>query len=135
MRPPFSYGGGKVRLAPQIVDLFVPHAHYVEPFAGGLAVLLAKRPAPMETVNDLDGDLMNFWRMLRDRPDELARSCQLTPHSRDEFVAARAASDDDLERARRTWVLLSQGRGGRLTRTGLRNVITAAARAKVCLVI
>jgi hypothetical protein len=97
------------------------HEHYVEPFAGSLAVLLAKPRAEMETVNDLDQDLMTFWRVLRDRPEDLALHMALTPHSRAEHQAAYDLDDlDDLERARRVWVLLSQGRGGSMRRTGWR---------------
>ena len=84
LRPPFAYYGGKTKLAPAIAALLPEHGHYVEPFAGSLAVLLAKPPSRMETVNDLDGALVNFWRVLRDRPLELARACALTPHSRAE---------------------------------------------------
>ncbi len=69
--PPMAYFGGKTRLAARIVELLPPHEHYVEPFAGSLAVLLAKPLSRMETVNDLDGDIMTFWRVLRDRPEEL----------------------------------------------------------------
>lgn len=119
--PPFAYFGGKTRLAERIVSLLPPHQHYVEPYAGSLAVLLAKPRADMETVNDLDGDLMTFWRVLRDRPDDLALHMALTPHSREEHQAAYdLAVDDELERARRVWVLLSQGRGGTLRGTGWR---------------
>ena len=71
-RPPFAYFGGKTRLAPLIAAAMPSHEHYVEPFGGSLAVLLAKPRSRMETVNDLDGDLMTFWRVLRDQPDELA---------------------------------------------------------------
>ena len=122
MKPPFAYYGGKTTLAERIADLLPEHRHYVEPFAGSLAVLLAKAPAPFETVNDLDGDLMAFWRVLRDQPDELARVCALTPHSRAEHLAAydRPSDLDDLERARRVWVCLTQGRGGTLRATGWR---------------
>lgn len=84
LAPPMAYFGGKQRIAERIVALFPPHRHYVEPYAGSLSVLLAKAPAKLETVNDLDGDLVTFWRMLRDRPDELIRVCALTPHSRAE---------------------------------------------------
>lgn len=109
--PPFRYYGGKTTIAPQIAAMFSPHKHYVEPFAGSLAVLLAKPPSKMETVNDLDKNLMTFWRVLRDRPDDLGRVCALTPHSRAEREAcADLATDDDLERARRMWVLLTQAR-------------------------
>lgn len=118
MRPPVPYFGGKLRLADQLVRLMPPHAHYVEPFCGSLAVLLAKPPAAHETVNDLDGDLMNFWRVLREQPEELARVCALTPHSRAEHAACREYAGPDLdpvERARRLWTRLAQGRGGVLS--------------------
>lgn len=120
MKPPFTYFGGKTRIAGQIAALLPPHEHYVEPFAGSLAVLLAKPPAPIETVNDLDGQVMNFWRVLRDRPGELERACALTPHSRAEYRAAYEPCEDELESARRTWVNLTQGRGGQMKRTGWR---------------
>jgi len=125
MKPPFTYFGGKTTLAEAIAALLPPHDHYVEPFAGSLAVLLAKPRACMETVNDLDGDLMTFWRVLRDRPDDLARVCALTPHSRLEHAAAQsedlAAVADELERARRVWVLLTQTRSSTLRKTGWRH--------------
>ena len=119
MKPPIAYYGGKVTIASSITALFPRHDHYVEPFAGSLSVLLAKRPSKMETVNDLDGDLVTFWRVLRDRPDELERVCALTPHSRAEYEACRdsEASTDEIEVARRVWVRLTQGRGGQLRRT------------------
>lgn len=121
VKPPFTYFGGKARIAPKIAALFPPHRHYVEPFAGSLSVLLAKEPSRIETVNDLDGDLMTFWRVLRERPDELARAAALTPHSRAEHQAAYDLTiEDDLERARRVWVLLSQGRSAHMRRTGWR---------------
>jgi DNA adenine methylase len=120
VKPPFTYFGGKTALAERIADLLPQHEHYVEPFAGSLAVLLAKPRSPMETVNDLDGDLMNFWRVLRDRPGDLERVCALTPHSRAEYLACYEPVTDDLERARRVWVNLTQGRGGQMRRTGWR---------------
>jgi hypothetical protein len=122
LRPPFIYYGGKQRTAAVIAGLLPAHTHYVEPFAGSLAVLLAKTPAKLETVNDLDGDLMLFWRVLRDQPDDLARVCALTPHSRTERALATERGDDlsDLERARRVWVCLTQGRTGTLRPAGWR---------------
>lgn len=126
--PPFAYFGGKTRLADRIVGLLPPHEHYVEPYGGSLAVLLAKPRSRMETVNDLDGDLMMFWRMLRDRPGELAAVCALTPHGRAEHQAAYdlEGAASDLERARRVWVLLSQGRGGQMKPTGWRSYVDPA---------
>lgn len=125
MKPPVLYFGGKITLGPVIAALLPEHKHYVEPFAGSLAVLLAKQPSPHETVNDLDGALMTFWRVLREQPDELQRVCALTPHSRAEFAKARDldAPPNDLEVARRVWVLLTQGRAGRMTRTGWRHYV------------
>lgn len=115
-RPPFAYFGGKTRIAPLIAAAMPSHEHYVEPFGGSLAALLAKTRSRMETVNDLDGELMTFWRVLRDQPDELARVCAMTPHSRAEYTAAfdRPSGLPDLERARRVWVRLTQSRSGTL---------------------
>lgn len=119
MKPPFTYFGGKTAIAGRIAALLPAHEHYVEPFAGSLAVLLAKKPAPMETVNDLDGDLMNFWRVLRDQPGDLERVCALTPHSRAEHAMSRDLEvPSDLERARRVWVRLTQDRGRSMRFTG-----------------
>jgi DNA adenine methylase len=123
VKPPVPYFGGKIRLADRLVDLMPPHQHYVEPFCGSLAVLLAKPRVHHETVNDLDGDLMTFWRVLRDQPGDLAELCALTPHSRAEHQAAYDldSAPTDLERARRVWVRLTQGRAGLMNRTGWRH--------------
>lgn len=128
MKPPLTYFGGKTRLAARLVDLMagVPHGHYVEPYAGSLAVLLAKPPAAHETVNDLDERLVTFWRVLREQPDEFVRVCSLTPHARAELSHAqhldRIADDlDDLEIARLVWVALTQGRVRARTSTGWRH--------------
>lgn len=119
VKPPFAYYGGKTTLAPVIAGLLPKHEHYVEPFAGSLAVLLAKTPSRAETVNDLDGDLVTFWRVLRDRADELERVCALTPHSRAELAAAADLDVvDELERARRVWVRLTQSRAHSMKQTG-----------------
>lgn len=74
LKPPLSYFGGKTMVAPQIAALLPSHEHYVEPFAGSLAVLLAKPRSDHETVSDIDGDIMAFWRVLRDRPGDLEAS-------------------------------------------------------------
>lgn len=126
MKSPVPYFGSKQSIAPWIVGLLPEHDHYVEPFAGGLSVLLAKRPARMETVNDLDGELMTFWRVLRDRPAELLRACFLTPHGRAELAATWDPTTDELELARRIWCRLAQGRSGTLRNTGWRHYIDPA---------
>lgn len=134
MKPPFPYFGGKQRIAEQIVALFPEHGHYVEPYCGGLSVLLAKSPSKFETVNDLDGDIVAFWRVLRDQPEDLERVCALTPHSREESLLARDRDGvEDLERARRVWVALTQRRGGQLQPTGWRYNIDPATAANLSL--
>ena len=120
MKAPFVWFGGKRRVAPEVWAALGDVPNYIEPFAGSLAVLLAKKPADMETVNDLDEDLINFWQVLRDHPTELITAAFLTPHSRLEHQRSFEPTEDPLERARRTWVSLSQNRGGGLTRSGWR---------------
>jgi DNA adenine methylase len=119
------YFGGKQLTAQWVIDHLPAHEHYVEPFAGSLAVLLAKPASAMETVNDLDHDLVTFWRVLREQPAELARLCANTPHSRVEQQQANVrehpADLTDPERARRVWVQLTQGRGGVRSNTGWRH--------------
>lgn len=117
-----AYYGSKNGMAADLVAMMPAHRGYVEPFAGSLAVLLAKPPSPFECVNDLDKSLMTFWRVLRDQVEDLERVCQLTPHSRSEYQAAWPPPDDagDLEIARRVWIKLSQGRGGQMRPTGWR---------------
>ncbi|WP_254383547.1 DNA adenine methylase [Mycobacteroides chelonae] len=127
VKPPVAYYGAKTALARTIVSMFPEHKRYVEPFAGSLAVLLAKPHAPLEVVNDLDHNLMTFWKVLRDRPTELARVCMLTPHSRVERNLAKHIPSDvtDLERARLVWSALVQGRTGTLANTGWRHTKSA----------
>lgn len=117
LKPPMPYAGGKQAVADRIAELLPPHLHYVEPYAGALSVLLAKRPSRVETVNDINSDLVTFWRVLRDRPDDLARVCALTPHSRAELVASmdRLAELGEIEIARRVWVRLTQARSAKLS--------------------
>lgn len=120
----FGYYGSKNAIAGQLVSLMPEHRGYVEPFAGSLAVLRAKQPSPFECVNDLDGALMTFWTVLRDRCDELERLAALTPHARQihEDAWPPREGDDDLTIAWRVWTRLSQGRGGHLMeRTGWRH--------------
>ena len=65
------YHGGKVRLAAKIISLFPQHDGYVEPFGGGAAVLLAKPRSRLEVYNDIDGDIVTLFRVLRDLPKRL----------------------------------------------------------------
>lgn len=128
IRPPIIYAGGKMMLASKIAAMLPPHGHYVEAFCGSMSVLLAKARSPHETVNDLDRSLQTFWRVLRDRPLDLARVCALTPHSLAEFrdVEDVDAPADELEQARRLWIRLTQGRAGRVSQTGWRHYVHPA---------
>ena len=108
MRTPLTYYGGKQLLARQIVPLMPTHRVYLEPFAGGAAVLFAKERAERETLNDLDGTVMRFWRALRERPDELAAAVAATPYGRVEWQESADECDDDVEAARRLLVNVDQ---------------------------
>lgn len=99
-RPILRWHGGKWRLAPWVMSHFPPHKVYVEPFGGSAAVLLQKRPVETEIYNDRDGEVVGLFRVLRDRPDELAGALALTPYARDEYDACYADPVDDLDRAR-----------------------------------
>lgn len=112
MKPPFRYYGAKGKLADWIVSVMPEHSTYLEPFAGSAAVLFAKPPSRHEVLNDLDGNVVNFFRILRTREDELIAQLERTPYARDEFMACRdalaAGIDDDLERARCFYVQCQQ---------------------------
>lgn len=107
------YHGGKFRLAPWIMSFFPPHGCYVEPFGGAAGVLLQKPRVYAEVYNDLDGDIVNFFRVLRDpgQRQDLIEALRLTPYAREEFEQSYSATDDPLERARRTCVRAAMGFG------------------------
>ena len=112
----FGWYGGKFSHLNWLLPLLPPCHHYCEPFAGSAAVLLNREPALVETYNDIDGAVVNFFRVLRDRHQELMRALALTPFSREEYHLAVYGSTDglsDVERARRFYVRARQ------TRTGL----------------
>ena len=119
LKSPIQYFGAKQQIADKIVALMPAHQGYIEPYAGSLSVLLAKPQSKIEVANDLDHRLMTFWRVLRDRPDELLHAAELTPHSRAELDRAAALDEDvdELEAARQVWVLLTQGRSRTMKRT------------------
>lgn len=85
-----NYPGAKWGIAKEIIALMPPHKSYLEPFFGSGAVLFNKPPSAIETVNDIDGDIVNFFRVLRERPEELARMISLTPYAREVYDEANA---------------------------------------------
>lgn len=103
-RPALRWHGGKWKKANEIIAQFPPHQCYVEPYGGAASVLLRKQPAPHEVYNDLDGEIVNFFHVLRENTDDLIRAISLTPYSRQEFEAAWDPCTDPVERARRLWI-------------------------------
>ena len=92
MRPVLRYHGGKFRLAPWIISHFPTHGIYVEPFGGGGSVLLRKEAVQEEVYNDLDGDVVNVFRVLRDKElaQALFEALTLTPYAREVSIHAPA---------------------------------------------
>lgn len=109
--PALRYHGAKFRLAPWIMSFFPSHRCYVEPFGGAAGVLLQKPRAYAEVYNDLDCEVVNFFRVLREQPQELIDRLQLTPYTRAEFDLAYEPTDCPIERARRTAVRAQLGFG------------------------
>ena len=101
MNPILKYPGAKWRIAPWILSFFPPHESYLEPYFGSGGVFFNKAPCRIETINDLDGEIVNFFQVCREYPGELADALYLTPWSRDERDAAYEPAGDELERARR----------------------------------
>ena len=110
-RPLVRYHGGKWRLAPWIIENLPPHKCYVEPFGGGGSVLLRKPRAYAEVYNDLDGEIVNLFNVVREQGEKLALLCELTPFSRDEFNQSYEPNQDPLEQARRTLIRSFMGFG------------------------
>lgn len=124
-RPVLRYHGGKWRIAPWVIGFFTPHRIYVEPFGGAGSVLMRKPRCFGEVYNDLDEDVVNVFRVLRDadRARRLAELCFLTPWSRVEFELAYEPAADPIEQARRTIARCYMAYGStsrRLGRTGFR---------------
>jgi len=110
----FGWYGGKFShldwLLPNLPECF----HYCEPFAGSGAVLLNRKPSPIETYNDIDGEVVNFFKVLREKKDKLIEQIALTPFSREEFGIACELNPNisNLERARRFYIRARQVRTG-----------------------
>jgi DNA adenine methylase len=109
-RPAIRYYGGKWKLAPWILQYFPKHDNYVEPYAGAASLFFRKEPSPLEVINDKNQDVVNFFRVLRDRAGDLINLIELTPFSRVEYIESVAPVEDPLERARRFYVRANQGR-------------------------
>ncbi|MDP1530276.1 MAG: DNA adenine methylase [Rhodoferax sp.] len=113
MRPAIRYHGGKFRLAQWVMGFFPAHTCYVEPFGGAAGVLLQKPRAYAEVYNDLDGDVVNFFRVLQDVDlrSQLLDRLILTPYARSEFEKAWKPARGQVERARRLAIRAQMGFG------------------------
>lgn len=110
----FGWYGGKYSHLNWLLKHFPKCHHYCEPFGGSAAVLLNRPPSPVETYNDIDRELVNFFRVLRENKQELIEAIGLTPFSREEFANALQPNKrlSDLERARRFFIRARQVRTG-----------------------
>lgn len=111
----FGWYGGKYSHLDWLLPLLPRCHHYCEPFGGSAAVLLNREPAPVETYNDLDGEVAAFFRVLRNDGEKLIRAIGLTPFSREEFFIACSTNGheiSDFERARRFFIRARQVRTG-----------------------
>lgn len=113
----FGWYGGKYSHLDWLLPLLPECQHYCEPFGGSAAVLLNRPASPVETYNDTDGEVVNFFRVLRDNRDELLYQIGMTPFSREEFLKAIETNGNgqhlsDIERARRFFVRARQVRTG-----------------------
>jgi len=113
MRPVVRYFGGKWMLAPWVVSHFPPHRVYTECFGGAASVLMLKARSYAEVYNDMDGEIVNVFRVLRNASQarELERMLRLTPFAREEFETSYLASGDPVEQARRTIARAFMGYG------------------------
>jgi len=116
VKSPFAWYGGKANYADWLIERFPEHVRYVEPFGGAGHVLCAKSPIAFEVFNDLDGRIVNFFRVLRDQEsfERLQLMLELSPYARQEFaeVVTTSLCEDPVENARRFFVLMRQARGG-----------------------
>lgn len=111
----FGFYGGKFSHLGWLLPLLPRCRHYCEPFGGSAAVLLNREPSPIETYNDIDGEVVNFFRVLREQKERLIEVIGLTPFAREEFYRSLSPAEaglTDLERARRFYVRARQARTG-----------------------
>jgi len=112
--PVLKYPGAKWRMAKWIVGHMPKHTTYVEPFFGSGAIFFRKEPSRVETINDINGRVVNLFRVIRDQTDALCDAIGMTPWAREEYEMSYEAVDDPVEDARRFLVRCWQAHGSRL---------------------
>lgn len=129
IKPLLRYAGAKWRVAKWIAGFIPPHTTYLEPFFGSGAIFFTKHPSRIETINDINGDVVNFFRVVRESPEELSRLIAFTPWSREEYLKSYEKTGDPLEDARRFLVRMRQAFGRRTSsKTGWTSEIQGTTR-------
>ncbi len=116
-KPILPWMGGKRRLAKQILPLFKPHTTYVEPFCGGAALFFMKEPAKVEVINDVNGELVNLYRVVKHHLDEFLRQFRWALVSRQEYLWQQKSNPEtltDIQRAARFFYLQKLSFGGKV---------------------
>ena len=116
IKPILRWPGAKWRIAKWIISHFPAHGTYLEPFFGSGAVFFNKPLSKTETINDIDDNIVNLFKICRNNPIELAKKMEMTPYSKTEYIFCRknyACENDELERARQYLVAIWQGFGGK----------------------
>ncbi len=119
LRSPITWFGGKGQLVAKLLQYIPQHTYYLEVFGGGASLLFAKKPAKIEVYNDINSDLVNFFRVLRDEEkfEKFYRKVVLTPYSREEVKTFRKEYEyieDEVEKAYRFFVLARQSFSGEM---------------------
>lgn len=115
MNAVFKYPGSKWRIANWIIQHFPEHHSYLEPFFGSGAVLFTKPRSNIETVNDLNGEIVNLFKWIREDPEKLAYAVSLTPYARDVYEGAYIKTEDDFAKAVNMLIKMQMGHGFRQT--------------------
>ncbi|MFA6923601.1 MAG: DNA adenine methylase [Bacteroidales bacterium] len=126
MKTPITYYGGKQTLVKYLLELIPQHKIYCEPFFGGGALFFAKQPSEIEVINDINGEVINFFRVAKTKFSELENEIKATLHSRELFKKARVIYENpdlfsDVKRAWAFWTLTNQGFAGMITSWGFGN--------------
>ncbi|RJP62209.1 MAG: DNA adenine methylase [Ignavibacteriales bacterium] len=120
MNSAFGYYGAKLKIASQIIKFLPPHNAWVEAFCGSAAITIGKEQAPIEIINDLDDQVVNLFKQLRENSEELLRVVSLTPYARSEYFKAKEIdiNDTSLEKARKFLVSTMMTVNGAVGKTG-----------------
>lgn len=122
-RPALRYHGGKFRLAPFVLSFFPKHAMYIEPFGGGASILMLKDQCRAEIYNDLDSQVVNYFRVLQDpfKSAALQARLRLTPYAREVFHSAYEEPKDDQDAAYKLVIKSFMGHGSDSATRGCRS--------------